>query len=245
MYSESDLLPLSALQHLSFCERQWGLIHLEQQWAENRLTAEGRLLHERVHEQESESRGAVRIVRGLHIRSLRLGLTGIADVVEFHREASGAYPSKPEAGFHPNAPKAGASGAPGLLGAPVDRPFPVEYKRGRPKPDRCDEVQLCAQGLCLEEMTGHQVVAGAIFYGQPRRRLEVSLDSHLRGETEALARRLHELQQAARTPPPAYGSRCKRCSLVDICLPLAAQKPASAYLRRAVRRALQADAEGP
>lgn len=211
MYSEDDLLPLSALQHLAFCERQCALIHIEQQWAENRLTAEGRQLHERVHEQESESRGDTRIVRALRIRSLRLGLIGVADVVEFHHQPDG-----------------------------TDQPFPVEYKRGRPKPDRCDEVQLCAQAMCVEEMLAITVSSGAIFYGQPRRRLEVSLGAGLRDETETLAARLHILQQSGRTPPPVYEKKkCDHCSLQALCLPKVTCKRASAYLHCAVTHALE------
>ena len=210
MYSESDLLPLSALQHLVFCERQCALIHIEQLWAENRLTAEGRQLHERVHEQESDSRGDVRIVRGLLIRSLRLGLIGVADVVEFHHQPDS-----------------------------TEQPFPVEYKRGRPKPGRCDEVQLCAQAMCVEEMLATPVASGAIFYGQPRRRLQVSFGTDLRDETEALAARLHLLQQSGHTPPPVYKKKCDHCSLLALCLPKAACKRASAYLHRAVSRALE------
>jgi len=137
MYSESDLLPLSGLQHLVYCERQWALIHIEQQWAENRLTAEGRQMHDRAHEQHEEWREGIRISRGLAVRSLRLGLSGKVDVVEFHPQVGG-----------------------------LSQPFPIEYKHGRPKPDRCDEVQLCAQALCLQEMLGVEVPRGAIFYGE-------------------------------------------------------------------------------
>jgi len=137
MYSEDDLLPISGLQHLHFCERQWGLIHLEQQWEENRLTAEGRLLHDRVHDAGSEVRPSVVTARGLHLHSVRLGLTGVADVVEFQQA------------------DAGVAGTIQL----ADRPgwwrvFPIEYKRGRPKADACDEVQLCAQAMSLEETLG-------------------------------------------------------------------------------------------
>jgi CRISPR-associated exonuclease Cas4 len=138
MYVEDDLLPISALQHLLFCERQCALIHVEQVWAENRLTVEGRHLHERVDGGEHETRGGLRTARALPIRSLRLGLAGRADVVEFHASE-------------------GAAGPP--------RVVPVEYKRGRPKSHRADEVQLCAQALCLEEMLGVHVAAGALFYG--------------------------------------------------------------------------------
>ena len=189
MYSEDDLLPLSGLQHLAFCERQWALIHIESLWAENRLTVEGKQLHERVHEADDERRGGVRIVRGLRLRSLCLGLSGQADVVEFH---------------------AGADG---------ETPFPVEYKRGRPKPNRMDEVQLCAQALCLEEMLAVPVTQGALFYGQPRRRQDVALDAELRRVTEDLAARMHALFDAGATPAPVYEKKCDNCSLFDQCMP--------------------------
>jgi len=215
MHSEDDLLPLSGLQHLLFCERQWGLIHIEQVWAENRLTAQGRVLHERAHEGGAESRPGLRIARGLRLRSLRLGLTGQADVVEFHAGPEGV-------------PLAGEEG--------LWRPYPVEYKRGRPKPDRCDEVQLCAQGLCLGEMFGHAVAAGALFYGTPRRRTEVEFDAGLRAETERLAARMHELYRAGATPRAAYAPKCDNCSLIALCMPRALAKPpgVARYLARAL-----------
>ena len=204
-YTEDDLLPLSALQHLVFCERQCALIHIEQAWDENRFTAEGRVMHERVHEAGEESRGEVKTARDLSLRSLRLGLVGKADVVEFHREAGGIW-----------------------------RPFPVEHKRGKPKPDESDMVQLCAQALCLEEMLGVRVDSGAIFYGRTRRRLEVDFDGSLRGQTEKTAARLHELIESGLTPKPDYTKKCKSCSLVDLCLPQAIRKRVSVagYLDR-------------
>jgi CRISPR-associated exonuclease Cas4 len=213
MYSEDDLLPISGLQHLAFCERQWALIHLEQQWVENRLTAEGRQMHERAHEQKEECREGVRVSRGLAVRSLRLGLAGIADVVEFRPQPQGHGPP---------------------------RPFPVEYKRGRPKPDRCDEVQLCAQALCLEEMTGVEVPSGAIFYGQPRRRTEVNFDGDLRAETEALIQRMHTLYAARATPQAQYAPKCDHCSLLEICLPATAGEGRSVarYLKNAMSAAM-------
>lgn len=200
MFSEDELLPISALQHLVFCERQWALIHLEQQWSENRLTAEGRILHDKAHTGASESRGGMRISRGLRIRSLRLGLSGIADVVEFHRILHGKGTT---------------------LEAPGDtwEPFPVEYKRGRPKRNQCDEIQLCAQALCLEESLSTTIRAGALFYGRQRRRHEVRFDSSLRSRTETLAARLHELTDARKTPPAVYAKKCDSCSLIDDCLP--------------------------
>jgi len=220
MYSEDDLLPLSGLQHLHFCERQWGLIHIEQQWEENRLTAEGRVLHERVHDGGSEGRPGVVIARGLPLYSPRLGLAGQADVVEFQEAGAGA----PAAMQLP--------GRPGWW-----RPFPVEYKRGKPKADACDEVQLCAQAMCLEETFGVEIGCGALFYGTSRRRTEVRFDGELRGRTEELARRMHELYAAGVTPPAVYAKKCDRCSLYGRCLPRAVSKRASVkrYLARALR----------
>ena len=194
MYDENDLLPLSALQHLMFCERQCALIHIEQAWEENRLTAEGRVMHERAHDGGSETRGAVRTARGLRIRSLRLGLIGQADVVEF--------------------PKAGA-------------PFPIEYKRGKPKSNRCDEVQLCAQAMCLEEMLDAEIPSGALFYGQPRRRTDVTFDAGLRAITKDTARRLHELIKGGLTPMAVYEKKCDACSLYDVCKPKTAGRGVS------------------
>ncbi|MDI6616136.1 MAG: CRISPR-associated protein Cas4 [Syntrophaceae bacterium] len=203
MYTEDDLFPLSALQHLIFCERQCALIHTEQAWAENLFTAEGRIMHERVHEEGSESRGAIRIERGVPLRSLRLGLIGKADVVEFHRQTDGSW-----------------------------LPFPVEYKRGKPKKDDSDRVQLCAQSLCLEEMLGVGMQKGALFYGKNRRRAEVVFDDALRKATEEAAVRLHELIASGRTPKPVYAKKCDSCSLVGMCLPKTMGK------RRSVQRYL-------
>ena len=206
VYSEDDLLPISGLQHLQFCERQWGLIHIEQQWEENRLTAEGRILHERVHEAGTEARPGVVIARGLHLRSLRLGLTGQADVVEFHGSEAGVE-------------------LPGRKG--WWRPFPVEYKRGRPKANSCDEVQLCAQALCLEEMFGNVIESGAMFYGMNRRRTEVRFDAALRNRTEELTGRMHQLYSTGVTPAAVYAKKCENCSLYNRCLPRTAAKRAA------------------
>jgi CRISPR-associated exonuclease Cas4 len=219
MYSEDDLLPLSGLQHLHFCERQWGLIHIEQQWEENRLTAEGRVLHERAHESGSESRPGVLVARGLYLQSLRLGLAGQADAVEFQEVGSTAP---------------GAIQLPGRKG--WWRPFPVEYKRGEPKADSCDEVQLCAQAMCLEEMFGAAIGSGALFYGRRRRRTEVRFAGELRAHTEELARRMHQLFSAG-TTAAAYAKKCDRCSLYDRCMPRATSKRTTVerYLARALR----------
>lgn len=223
MYPEDDLLPISALQHLAFCERQWGLIHLEQIWGENLLTAQGRILHEHAHEPETEAREDIRIARGLRLCSLRLGLSGMADVVEFHRVGA-------------------SQGGTALEGVPdLWQPFIVEYKRGRPKIGYEDEVQLCAQAICLEEMLGVSIPSAAFFYGQPRRRHDVQLNSDLREKTEALALHLHELTTAANTPAPEFSQKCKSCSLVDYCLPAATsgQQSARKYLTEAIAESLE------
>jgi CRISPR-associated exonuclease Cas4 len=211
-FSEDDLLPLSALQHLLFCERQCALIHLEQLWVENPLTVEGRHLHERVDSRETESRGDLHLARSLRLHSLRLGVTGQADLVEFHRAPTG---------------EAGAR-LPDREGLWL--PFPVEYKRGRPKTDRADEVQLCAQAVCLEEMLGTAVPAGALFYGETRRRQEVTFDAVLRDLTASSAARLHFLIAAGATPRPVREPKCDRCSLLNVCLPEAAARSARRYL---------------
>jgi CRISPR-associated exonuclease Cas4 len=198
MYIEDRLISLSALQHWVYCPRQCGLIHLEQAWAENRLTAEGRLLHDRVHESETENRPGVRIVRGLRLVSYALGLVGQADVVEFYRGDKGIV--LPEAD--------------GLW-----QPFPIEYKRGKPKRDDSDSLQLCAQALCLEEMLQTEIPAGAFFYGKPRRRTDVTFDTRLRDLTRQTAAALHELFESRRTPRERYTKKCDKCSLYLQCMP--------------------------
>lgn len=217
-YSEDELIPLSALQHLLFCERQCALIHIEQAWAENRLTVEGRHLHERVDEVGQESRGLIRTVFGLPLRSLRLGISGKADAVEFHRQGENKADD-----------------------ASIWLPFPVEYKRGKPKMDDCDVVQLCAQALCLEEMLGLTVSEGAMYYGKPRRRLAVVFDETLRTKTQTAARRLHELIDNGQTPQARYEKKCDSCSLLSLCMPKAtgARRSVQAYMAEALALALR------
>lgn len=205
MYDINDLIQLSALQHFAFCKRQCALIHNEQVWSESLLTAEGRLMHDRVHEERHESRRNVRIEFGVPLRSLRLGLIGKADVIEFHRLEDGGW-----------------------------MPFPVEFKRGKPKTDDSDKIQLCAQAFCLEEMLNVRIANGALFYGRTRRREDVEFDSFLRSEMEETARKTHELISSGETPPPIYSKRCERCSLVGVCMPKAMQKKrrVKSYLSR-------------
>ena len=200
--ADDDTLPLSGLQHLAFCPRQWALIHLEQVWVEKGRTAEGRLLHERADLPGESRRASVRTVRGMWLRSERLHLTGRADVVEFRPE-----------------------------------PYPVEYKRGKSKPNDCDTVQLCAQALCLEEMLETAIERGAIFYGNLRRRLEIDFTPELRARTEELAATMHHLYRNRETPAAVPGSYCRNCSLVDVCLPQATAKQdaAASWVTRQLR----------
>lgn len=216
LYDEDDLLPLSALQHLLFCDRQCALIHIEQIWVENLYTAEGRIMHERVDSGHSETRRDVRLSFSLPLRSLRLGLSGKADVVEFHRKQS-INEEKPSDSV-------------------IWRPFPVEHKRGRPKKELWDKVQLCAQAICLEEMLGIEVPNGALFYGKTRRRVDVVFDADLRRKTEETAFRLHELFAGGKTPPPVLKDVCEKCSFLEMCLPYALERPKSVrnYLKNMI-----------
>jgi len=226
---EDELLPISALQHLMFCERQCALIHIEQLWRENPLTLEGSRMHARVDEggPRRESRGDVVIVRGLPLRSFRLGLAGRADVVEFRR-----YGGVADAVSEGPLPRAGP--VPELAG--LWTPFPVDYKRGRPKRDLSDAVQLCAQGLCLEEMLGISVPGAALFYGRLKHRHDVRLDHDLRAATEAAAARLRQLLGGGATPRAVREPKCRRCSLLPVCKPEAMSSGRSA--RRYVRKTL-------
>ena len=188
--TEEALIPISALQHYLFCPRQCALIHVEQLWAEDAATAEGRLLHEKADSGRPEKRPGVRIVRSVALRSVVLGVTGKADVVELH--------------------DAGATGV---------RPFPVEYKRGKPKAHRADEVQLCAQAICLEEAFGVAVPDGALFYGETRRREAVTFDTDLRALTAGAAAAARAMIAAGTTPAPVLTPACRRCSLETLCQP--------------------------
>ena len=184
---EDTLVPISALQHMLYCPRQCALIHVQRQWAENRFTAEGRVLHERTDTGKSERRSGTRIGRNVALRSDELGVVGYADVVEMHERT---------------------------------HPYPVEYKRGRPKKHRADEVQLCAQAMCLEEMLSTTVPEGALFYGQNRRRRTVTFDETLRALTQRTASEVREMINDGRTPDPEYSPRkCGACSLEQTCQP--------------------------
>ncbi len=214
-FAEDELLPLSGLQHLAFCERRWALVHLEQQWEENVFTAEGALLHEKAHSGVIESRPGALVRRTLPLHCYRLGLSGQADIVEFLPCDAGqgiAFPRRRGSW----------------------RPFPIEYKRSRDKAGReAYRIQLCAQALCLEEMLAVEVPAGAVFDGKAKRRTEVVFDGELRGQVERLASRMHEIDRSRRTPPAVFAKKCDSCSMKPVCLPAATgSASASEYLRR-------------
>jgi CRISPR-associated exonuclease Cas4 len=207
---DAEPIPLSALQHAVFCLRQAALIHLERLWAENLFTAEGHVLHIAADKAGSRKSRGVRRVMALPIASRIHAISGVADLVEFHADEDG------------------------------ETAYPVEYKRGKPKPHRADEVQLCAQGLCLEEMTGRPVPEGALYYAQTKRRVAVSFSKDLRGLTLAALRGVFA---SLRTPPAVYrADRCRACSLTGLCRPKAAAKPAGAWRERTLREMLAEDA---
>jgi CRISPR-associated exonuclease Cas4 len=247
MYTEDDLLPISALQHLEFCPRRCALIHIEGMWMENAQTAEGRVLHQRVHGTAVDNVEGVRTARGLRLCSRELGLFGVADVVEFQRLPDDAPAGPPASSACPELGDSAAKSRGAVLPNTPGRwqPFPVEYKRGKRKPEKSYFVQLCAQALCLEEMLGTEVPAGALYHGQSRRRQQVAFDPELRRHTRELARRLHDLIAAGRPPPPEFGPKCKFCSLMPQCVPkLPPSRSASAYLAASVREIL-GDAHPP
>lgn len=223
-YTESDLLPISALQHLIYCPRQCALIHNEQQWAENRLTTQGKQLHAKAHDgKQSESRPDIRIARGLPLYSFEHGLTGYADVVEFHPHTQDDRSNAEDPG-------------------PSVRP--IEYKRGKPKPHDADKVQLCAQALCLEEMLKLErpIADGRLFYGKTRRRQNVILDPALRRRTLVTIVQLRELFDTGRTPSARHEKyKCDRCSLLNLCMPrqLAPRRTARVVFEQSLRQALK------
>ena len=210
-WPEEDYLQLSGLQHFAFCRRQWALIHIEDQWAENYRTVDGHLMHKRVHDQEfRESRGDRLTVRGLAVHSARLGVSGQCDAVEFFKAPAGV-------------PLQGRDG--------LWLPYPVEYKRGKPKEHSADELQLCAQAMCLEEMLCCSVPEGALYYGEPRRRTVVSFTEELRRQVQDSLAEMHELYQRRYTPKVKPSKACNACSLKDLCLPkLMSRRSVSDYL---------------
>lgn len=201
-YSEDQFLPLSGLQHIAFCERQWALIHIEQQWEEDGRTAEGRIMHEKVHDPEYKSyKPGVVVVRGMKLQSSSLGIYGVADIVEFIKSEDGSGIVLP--------------GKKGLY-----LPRPVEYKRGKSKKGDYDRIQLCAQAICLEEMLQCYIEQADLYYGETRSRETVILGEQLRDEVKRLSEHMHSLYSEGITPKPDKKlSLCKKCSMFNICIP--------------------------
>ena len=208
--TEAEPIPLSALQHATYCLRQAALIHLERLWADNRFTAEGEVLHSVADKGGKRQARGVRRVMALAVSSTRLGIAGVCDMVEFS----------------------------GKVGAEVA--FPVEYKRGKPKLHHADEVQLCAQALCLEEMTAQNVPECALYYAETHRRVVVPFDAELRALTEAVVADLRGVLASGITPPPTpHKSRCRACSLSDLCRPQLYGRPVLAWRTRMLREMLE------
>lgn len=197
-YAEDNYLQLSGIQHFAFCPRQWALIHIEDRWVENYLTASGRVLHNKVHNDTVlEKRGGLLIARGLKVSSRQLGISGECDVVEFHRTAKGFM----------------LKGCQGHYIA-----YPVEYKRGVCKVNDCDRLQLCAQAMCLEEMLNDNIPEGSLYYGKSRRREVVTLTVELREKVKSMVQRMHELTSREHTPQAIWSNKCNTCSLKDECV---------------------------
>lgn len=200
--ADDELLPLSGVQHVVFCARQAALIHVERVWLENAPTALGRVLHERVDLPGQDTRRGVRHGRSVQLRSRRLGLYGVADIVEYHVD-------------------------PALPGGVL--PFPIEYKRGS-KARLADQVQLCAQAMCLEELHGVEVPRGALYYGQRHRRVPVEFTAELRATTTAAATQLRMLVVEGRLPLAEPGPKCRECSLAPACQPETTSRQAENYI---------------
>ena len=212
MYKEDEYLMLSGIQHFAFCRRQWALIHIEQQWAENYQTTSGELLHKRAHDESCfEKRGNKMTARGLRISSAILGTTGQCDVVEFLMDADGINIAGYE-GFW--------------------KVVPVEYKNGTAKEGNEDKLQLCAQAMCLEEMLITEIPKGYLYYGKNKRREEVVFTKELREQTVKMFEEMHQMFRRGYTPKVKHNKSCRSCSLVDICLPkIHESKSVSAYIK--------------
>lgn len=200
MYNEDEYLMLSGIQHFSFCRRQWALIHIEQQWSENYRTVDGKIFHDKAHDRfATEKRGGQIISRGMPVFSSTLGISGECDVVEFHENINGVNIN-------------GREGKYAII--------PVEYKRGEPKKDNSDILQLTAQAMCLEEMFLCSVEKGYLYYGETRHRIEVLFSEELRSEVSAMFKEMHDYFSRRYTPKVKWSKACNACSLKDICLPV-------------------------
>ena len=198
-YSEDEYLMISGIQHFEFCPRQWALIHIEQQWAENILTVEGNIMHEKAHDRDlTETRGDLIISRGMPVFSKSLGVTGECDVVEFHRDEKGV-------------PLYGREGSYIAV--------PVEYKKGKPKEGDEDRLQLVCQAMCLEEMLCCTIDSGYLYYGEPKKRTKVIVDDALRSKVKTDIKQMHQYFRRKHTPDVRSSKKCSSCSVKDICMP--------------------------
>ena len=205
-YNEEDFLQLSGLQHFRFCRRRWALIHIEHQWAENYRTIDGAILHENAHDTDlQERRGDRFITRGVSVYSAELGVSGQCDVLEYHRGSVGIPLSGKEA---------------------LWQPYPVEYKRGRPREDTGDTLQLCAQAMCLESMLCCDIPEGALYYGEIRRRERVSFTPELRAGVRELLAEMHELYRRGYTPQ-GQAHQILQCLLLERAVPAQADEKQS------------------
>lgn len=217
-YKEEDFLQLSGLQHFKFCRRRWALIHIEHQWAENYRTIDGEILHKNAHDTAfQESRGDRFITRGVSVYSAELGVSGQCDVLEYHRGSTGIpLPGRDD----------------------LWQPFPVEYKRGKPREDTGDALQLCGQAMCLETMLCCDIPDGALYYGEIRRRERIAFTPELRSQVRQLLEQMHDLYRRGYTPKVKPTKSCNACSMKELCLPkLMKNRSVSAYLKSAMEEA--------
>lgn len=199
---EESMLMLSGIQHYVFCPRQWALIHIEQQWAENKLTAEGMIIHRNVDNPDYRQMNNGKItLHSVHVASMELGIYGICDAVEL-------MPAKEGDSFISHPKYEGRW-----------MPYPIEYKHGCSKTSDCDRLQLVAQVMCLEEMYGITIPQASLFYFKTRKREIVPIDAQSRDMVRTCVDEMHQLYEKGMIPPPIVKPYCKKCSLVDICLP--------------------------
>lgn len=215
-YEEDDYLLLSGIQHFAFCRRQWALIHIEQQWSENLRTVEGNIMHERAHNEKIvERRNGLILTRSMAISSKELGLSGSCDVVEFHQDPQGINLAGSKAKY---------------------LPVPVEYKRGKPKSNDEDELQLCAQAMCLEEMLVCDIPKGYLFYGETKHRIEILFTDEMRSKVREMTAEMHQMYDRRHTPKVKTGTYCRSCSLNEICLPkLCKDNMVSEYIEKRLK----------
>ncbi len=212
-YNEEEFLMLSGLQHFLFCRRQWALIQIENQWADNLRTVDGALIHQNAHDSGfRESRGDRVIVRGMKVFSRTLGVSGQCDVLEFIRSDDGI-------------PLEGREG--------LWRPYPVEYKRGSPNSQSGDTLQLCGQAMCLEEMLCCSIPEGALYFHEIRQRKVVQFTEELRQKVRDSLLEMHDLYRRGHTPKGKPTKSCNACSMKELCLPkLMNKRSVMEYLRQ-------------